>query len=342
MQNFSREVLNLYLGQANREVLKVRGRFNKVKFVMIIDDILEDIRWMLLRLVELSIVDGFFFLFMYIFWVRVGILVVGMDNEMYVYFQWRSVYYYSDYGSTDDFRCIEDLEFFYFNLENLVSVKFIIIFKFLYLMLNFKYLNFMFKKSFDFMKLNLNKVKSESLISLIVIYDFGFFEVIREVYFCFFQYYSKSMMELLNFGKVRRVKVILVYLVRCICNGEIFLMNMFEEMDIEETRWGYGRNRVFLVGGVSLNEVLFFYEEFQLEYKEIFFILSFFMYVFLAVDEYVIVVKNDLIISFISGYIIVNKDYSDLFFFNVGMDEEFDINVLGIFVDSNVFGRGRF
>lgn len=53
-------------------------------------------------------------------------------------------------------------------------------------MLNFKYLNFMFKKSFDFMKLNLNKVKSESLISLIVIYDFGFFEVIREVYFCFF------------------------------------------------------------------------------------------------------------------------------------------------------------
>lgn len=61
MQNFSREVLNLYLGQANREVLKVRGRFIKVKFVMIIDDILEDIRWMLLRLVELSIVDGFFF-----------------------------------------------------------------------------------------------------------------------------------------------------------------------------------------------------------------------------------------------------------------------------------------
>lgn len=53
---------------------------------MIIDDILEDIRWMLLRLVELSIVDGFFLLFMYIFWVRVGILVVGMDNEMYVYF----------------------------------------------------------------------------------------------------------------------------------------------------------------------------------------------------------------------------------------------------------------
>lgn len=341
MQNPSREALNLHLGQANREAPKARGRLTKAKSVMIIDDTPEDIRWMLLRSVELSTADGLPPLPMHISWVRAGILVVGMDNEMHVYSQWRSAHYHPDHGSTDDSRCIEDPESSYFNLENLASVKSTTTFKPSYSMPNFKHLNSMSKKSSDSMKSNLNKAKSESLTSLIAIHDFGLFEATREAHLCLPQYHPKSMMELLNFGKVRRVKAILAHLVRCICNGEIPPMNMSEEMDTEETRWGHGRNRALSVSGASPNEVPLLHEEPQLEYKEISFIPPLPMYALLAADEHVTVAKNDLITSSTPGHTTANKDYSDLFSSNVGMDEELDTNVLGTSADSNASGRGR-
>lgn len=341
MQNPSREALNLHLGQANREAPKARGRLTKAKSVMIIDDTPEDIRWMLLRSVELSTADGLPPLPMHISWVRAGILVVGMDNEMHVYSQWRSAHYHPDHGSTDDSRCIEDPESSYFNLENLASVKSTTTFKPSYSMPNFKHLNSMSKKSSDSMKSNLNKAKSESLTSLIAIHDFGLFEATREAHPCLPQYHPKSMMELLNFGKVRRVKAILAHLVRCICNGEIPPMNMSEEMDTEETRWGHGRNRALSVSGASPNEVPLLHEEPQLEYKEISFIPPLPMYALLAADEHVTVAKNDLITSSTPGHTTANKDYSDLFSSNVGMDEELDTNVLGTSADSNASGRGR-
>lgn len=206
---------------------------------------------------------------------------------------------------------------------------------------NFKHLNSMSKKSSDSMKSNLNKAKSESLTSLIAIHDFGLFEATREAHPCLPQYHPKSMMELLNFGKVRRVKAILAHLVRCICNGEIPPMNMSEEMDTEETRWGHGRNRALSVSGASPNEVPLLHEEPQLEYKEISFIPPLPMYALLAADEHVTVAKNDLITSSTPGHTTANKDYSDLFSSNVGMDEELDTNVLGTSADSNASGRGR-
>lgn len=339
-QNPSREALNLHLGQVNREAPKARGRLTKAKSVMFIDDTPEDIRWMLLRSVELSTADGLPPLPMHISWVRAGILVVGMDNEMHVYSQWRSAHYHPDHGSMDDSRCVQDSESSCFNLENLASVKSTTTFKPSYSLPSFKHLNSMSKKSSDSMKSNLNKAKSESLTSLIAIHDFGLFEAAREARPCLPQYHPKSMMELLNFGKVRRVKAILAHLVRCICNGEIPPMNMSEEMDTEEMRWGHGRNRALSVSGASPNEVPLLHEEPQLEYKEISFIPPLPMYALLAADEHVTVAKNDLITSSTPGHTTVNQDYSDLFS-PVGMDEELDTNVLGTSADSNASGRGR-
>ncbi len=46
-------------------------------------------RWMVLRVAELASVDGLPPLPMQLSWVRDGILVVGMDNEMLIYTQWK-------------------------------------------------------------------------------------------------------------------------------------------------------------------------------------------------------------------------------------------------------------
>lgn len=49
----------------------------------------DDIRWMAIRSTNLSTADGLLPLPMMMSWVRNGILVVGMDNEMHIYTQWK-------------------------------------------------------------------------------------------------------------------------------------------------------------------------------------------------------------------------------------------------------------
>ena len=56
---------------------------------MTVPNMVEEIRWMRIRSIDLSTADGLAPLPMHISWVRDGILVVGMDNEMHVYTQWR-------------------------------------------------------------------------------------------------------------------------------------------------------------------------------------------------------------------------------------------------------------
>lgn len=344
-QNLSRGTLNLHLGEGKAEAPKSRGRLQKAKSVMIMDDSPEDIRWMLLRSVELCTADGLPPLPMHISWVRAGILVVGMDNEMHVYSQWRSTHCNTDHGSTEDSKCLQNPQSSCFNIETLASMKSTTSFKPSYSLPNFKHLNTMSKKSSEVngMKSNLNKTKSDSLTSLTAIHDFGLFEAVREANPCLPQYHPKEMMELLNFGKVRRVKAILAHLVRCICNGEIPAINISEEMDTDDLKWNHGRSRTLSVSGASPkspNEVPLLHEEPQLEYKEISFIPPLPMYALLAADEQVTVARNDHMTSTAPGTATANQDYSDLFSSGVAM-EELDTNVLGTSADSNMSGRGR-
>ena len=46
-------------------------------------------RWLRLRSLELRTADGLPPLPMHLSWVRDGIFVVGMDNEMQIYSQWK-------------------------------------------------------------------------------------------------------------------------------------------------------------------------------------------------------------------------------------------------------------
>lgn len=52
---------------------------------MVAEEYQEEIKWMRLKGVELTTADGLPPLPMHLSWVRSGILVVGMDNEMQVY-----------------------------------------------------------------------------------------------------------------------------------------------------------------------------------------------------------------------------------------------------------------
>ena len=50
------------------------------------------IRWLRLRSVQLQTADGLPPLPMHLSWVRDGIFVIGMDNEMQVYSQWKDAF----------------------------------------------------------------------------------------------------------------------------------------------------------------------------------------------------------------------------------------------------------
>ena len=50
------------------------------------------VRWLRLRSVELRTADGLPPLPMHLSWVRDGIFVIGMDNEMQIYSQWKDAF----------------------------------------------------------------------------------------------------------------------------------------------------------------------------------------------------------------------------------------------------------
>ena len=210
-----------------------RGMLQKSKS-MTVQTFVEEIRWVKIRNIELVTADGLPALPMHISWVRDGILVVGMDNEMQVYSQWR--------GPADGADGTEPLQ--PFNTRTLTEQS-------LQTVSSSASLNLSVAKSFKLspsissmkltssisnMSLLLDKrdkdrkrdvkgtkaelSKSESISSMHLIQDCGLFEASRLANPVLPQYHPKQLIELLNFGKIRRVKAILAHLVRCISGGE--------------------------------------------------------------------------------------------------------------------------
>ena len=67
----------------NKNVIKQ----NTIK-LQLADDVVDSLRWIKLRTIDLYTADGLAPFPVHISWVRSGILVVGMDNEMHVFSQW--------------------------------------------------------------------------------------------------------------------------------------------------------------------------------------------------------------------------------------------------------------
>ncbi|CAH1797131.1 unnamed protein product [Owenia fusiformis] len=275
-----------------------RGMLQKSKSVMVLDYV-EEIRWMKLRSIEFATADALPPLPMHISWVRDGILVVGMDNEMHVYSQWRAPEgtletssYEDETDGTDDSRTLKE--------ENLVSVS-----SSANLLMVTRMPGSPFKgsSSMTSMKVNLSTSssyaterrselsqgklsKSESSTSLNLIQECGLFEAARLANPVLPQYHPKQLLELLNFGKIRRVKAILAHLVRCIA-GHAGLKSLVDVSDPQSK--GFGRQRALSVAaGSSPGEALSpaaITGEVQLDYVEINSIPPLPLYALLASDN---------------------------------------------------------
>jgi len=181
----------------------------------------DDIRWMCLRTTHLKTADGLPPLPMQMSWVREGILIVGMDNEIQVLIQWKSCETNEDENSTSnmlDSRMLTEhgllthaqessLRLPTHNIPRTNSNS------------NLSSVNTQDKKSTSTTNTTDQSQAKDSIdmSALSSLPDFGIFEASRLACPVLPQYHPKQLMELLAFGKIQRVKAILNHLVISLC-----------------------------------------------------------------------------------------------------------------------------
>jgi hypothetical protein len=312
---------------------------------MVVDEYQEVLQWMKLRSIDLTTADGLPPLPMHISWVRGGILVVGMDNEMHVYSQWRWAQGAEDTSldqvDSFDVRNFEDRNFSTVDLHKEAMIqnkKSLPSIRSSLSVPNFKrFASNVFKKESMKSSSNLRKKasksnleRSESSMSLTVIHEFGLFEAAHQANPVLPQYHPKSLMELLNFGKVRRVKAILAHLVRCIAGREATNTAQVNEINVDEAKL-YRQRTVSMSQSPGEPPVL--NGEVTLDYVELTSIPLLPLYALLAADNDSSQSAAD--ISAHTGHVSPGdkSDYKDLFQTNVFDDEELDTNVLSSSLD---------
>ncbi|XP_064608806.1 dmX-like protein 2 isoform X2 [Liolophura sinensis] len=311
---------------------QARGRpmLQKSK-TMVVEDTPEEIRWMKLRTIDLGTADGLPSLPMHMSWVRSGILVVGMDNEMHVYSQWKSPDVLLEAMSSESSTGLQDRRNLTdHSLSSLVngpvpsaplnSFKQPTTFKTSQSMPGLKYAAMMSvggkKKDLSSRKGTL--AKSESTTSLSLISESGLFEAAHRANPVLPQYHPKQLMELLNFGKVKRVKAILAHLVRCIAGNDAYQTTYHDELDSQESRSrALHRQRTMSVSGTTAPELAGDFEP-ALDYVEISSIPPLPIHALLAADSDT-AYKAELSPS--GRQKSTQQDYSDLFATNFQDDD---------------------
>ena len=323
---------------------------------LVVDDYQEEIRWMRLRSIDLTTADGLPPLPMHLSWVRAGILVVGMDNEMHVYSQWRSQCGPCNEPISDEDFKIDKRTLTEVNFQNMTSTslntkksKSTKSFKPSYSMPSFKHAassisHSNLSKSGQVSAASKNSFsRSESLSSLSVIQDFGLFEAARQANPILPQYHPKQLMELLNFGKIKRVKAILAHLVRCIAGSELMHAVFVDEMEGEEGHLSVRSARHHSMSANSPQNEHPFGEEVNVNITEIHSIPPLPIYALLAAD-------NDN--SGINAEIMKTatnpstgqppQDYTDLFNMDIlNDDEKLDDTLLSSSAESGTAKRSR-
>lgn len=184
------------------------------------------LRWMQIRGLELRTADNLPALPMRLSWVRDGILVVGMDNEMHVYSQWKphkralphdhvvhknTEETFNDPSYTK--RCLHEDDLMSRVQETQLRLG--------------SSANLTRNASLQVLANATGKMASDKptngqsggQIVKELLPDFGLFETSRLACPVLPQYHPKQLMELLAFGKIKRVKAILAHLVRCLRKG---------------------------------------------------------------------------------------------------------------------------
>ena len=200
----------------------------------------DEIRWMTLRSTDLITADGLPPLPMELSWVRDGILVVGMDNEMLIYTQWKSNTSVNSVESTIEItesRVLTEQELLTHAQESS--------------QLRLPAHPSAIPRSPSFNKHGTNDHKKGSsaqttqpteepqnepkIPNLSHLPDFGIFETSRLACPVLPQYHPKQLMELLAFGKIQRVRAILGHLVAC-------LMSMNSKKDYLQYPQNFGQS----------------------------------------------------------------------------------------------------
>ncbi|XP_041465630.1 LOW QUALITY PROTEIN: dmX-like protein 2 [Lytechinus variegatus] len=175
------------------------------------------LRWLPLRTVNLSSVDGIAPHSKMLSWVRAGILVVGLQNEMHVYSQWREENWRSrrrkyrrPVPSTTDTLVSQK------STNSSLSVN----------LQTIPMSRTDREKSYNDMS---ELLRESAMMSSIqeqeddkddIKQDFGLFEISYSTCPVLPQYHPKQLMGLMSSGKIRRVKAILVHLVNCIAGED--------------------------------------------------------------------------------------------------------------------------
>ena len=257
-----------------------------------------------MRSIDLSTADGLPPLPMHLSWVRDGILVVGMDNEVHVYSQWRGAGEGIDIATTDapDTRTLTEQSLHTvsssasLNLGVPKGLKVSMSTSSIKLTGSFSsisMLNENVKRNESQKKLGGLRgdkgefSKSDSVSSMQIIQDCGLFEASRLANPVLPQYHPKQLIELLNFGKIRRVKAILAHLVRCISGNDPTQMAL---VGSDEHQSGHGRHfshqRALSVAGPAMQpDSTTIPEDTNLDYIEISSIPPLPMYALFAADQ---------------------------------------------------------
>ncbi|XP_071118494.1 dmX-like protein 2 isoform X1 [Haliotis cracherodii] len=330
---------------------------------LVVDNYQEEIRWMRLRALELTTADGLPPLPMHLSWVRAGILVLGMDNEMHVYSQWRGASGADNQSLSGDDVNIDKRTLNEVNRSCVASSsnfgkKPSTSFKPSYSMPSFKHFNSslshnsfkrkeMWKKSEQGSAASKNSLsRSDSITSLSVIHDFGLFEAARQANPVLPQYHPKQLIELLNFGKIKRVKAILAHLARCMAGSETMQAVYVDDLDNEEGLVSVRsiRPRSVSVSASNKESELRLEEEITVDVNEISSIPPLPIYALLAADEDNTGVNVEISKAGAATAPNTNphpEDYTELFSRDVMNDDSLDEALLSTSADSSGTKRTR-
>ena len=275
---------------------------------MTVQNFVEEIRWMKLRSIDLNTADGLPPLPMHISWVRDGILVVGMDNEMHVYSQWRGPGEGMDtildqitggMNAPLDSRTLTEQSLHpvassstlnlpkFKGSRSSSSIKLASSFSNMALMANDGGMNRRKGSCVSTLGKAPEMSKTEQITSIHLIQDCGLFEASRLANPVLPQYHPKQLIELLNFGKIRRVKAILAHLVRCIGGHEVQSTPFNDDSQGGRQRMFSHQRALSVAAPASPNppEPTTIPEDIQLDYIEISSIPPLPLYSLLAADD---------------------------------------------------------
>ena len=185
----------------------------------------------------------------------------------------------------------------------------------------------------DGSKGNGSLTRSDSLSSLPVLYDSGLFEAAKFANPVLPQYHPKLLMELLNFGKTKRVKAILAHLVRCI-SGSDGVQTIYSEDHVDNGVFNVQLSRQRSVSARSEKDI----DLSSMNYVEIKSIPPLPLYALIAADK-----DNSSLNSEITAQKSKEADYNDLLSPNILKNDDDDIDFLSTSADSNSSNprRGR-